>query len=391
MAHACLTPGTVLQERYEVIELLGEGGMGAVYKANDLHLDRVIALKTIRPELASSAEMLARFKQELILARQVTHRNVIRIFDLGEDAGTKFITMEFADGATLRSLLNQRGKFEPAEAVEVTRQICLGIEAAHAEGVIHRDLKPQNIVRSEQGRVVVMDFGLARTFTSSMTQTGALVGTMEYMSPEQALGKEVDARSDVFAIGLIFHELLTGKTPYQADTAIASLLKRSQEAAVPASEVDASVPRDLSRIVSKCLERDCANRYQSAGEILRDLDAWAAGKSVQAKPSHSITKRRQVLAMSAGLLGLVLIAGIGLRHRFPALSSQTSILTSAFNPGDLPRHSPPSQRHGGVWPGLDWQQRGRDVDHRDRRIAAPAHHRSLPDAPGALRPANCAR
>ena len=324
MAHTRLSPGTVLNERYEVIELLGEGGMGAVYKANDLHLDRIIALKTIRPELASSTDMLARFKQELILARQVTHRNVIRIFDLGEDAGTKFITMEFADGATLRSLLNQKGKFEPAEAVEITRQICLGIEAAHAEGVIHRDLKPQNILRSEQGRVVVMDFGLARAFTSSMTQTGALVGTMEYMSPEQAMGKEVDARSDIFAIGLIFHELLTGKTPYQADTAIASLLKRAQEAAIPASEVDASVPRDLSRIVSKCLERDCANRYQNASELLKDLDAWAGGLSIGARPSHSVTSRQQAFAMGTGLLLLVLIVGIGLRHRFPALSSQPS-------------------------------------------------------------------
>jgi serine/threonine protein kinase/tetratricopeptide (TPR) repeat protein len=322
---ANLPVGTVLGGRYEIIALLGEGGMGAVYKANDLQLDRVIALKTIRPELAGSSDMLARFKQELILARQITHRNVIRIFDLGEDAGTKFITMEFADGATLRSLLSERGKFEPAEAVEVVRQICLGLEVAHAEGVIHRDLKPQNIMQSQQGRVVVMDFGLARTLTSSMTQTGALVGTMEYMSPEQALGKEIDARSDIFAIGLIFHELLTGKTPYQADTAIASLIKRSQEPAPPASQVDASVPGDLSRIVSKCLERDCSKRYQSASEVLKDLDAWVAGKAVSARPAQRAFSRRQIYAMGAGLLLLVLIAaGIGLRQRTSVPASRSS-------------------------------------------------------------------
>jgi serine/threonine protein kinase len=216
-------------------------------------------------------------------------------------------------------LISEKGKFEPAEAVEITRQICLGLEAAHAEGVIHRDLKPQNIMRLEQGRVVVMDFGLARTSSSSMTQTGALVGTMEYMSPEQALGKEVDARSDLFAIGLIFHELLTGKVPYQADTAIAGLIKRSQEAAPAACDVDASVPRDLSRIVSKCLERDCALRYQSAAEILKDLDAWSAGTAISA-PEPRVEKSRKPLskplyaAVAAGLLIVLLLAGIGLRH-----------------------------------------------------------------------------
>jgi len=324
-SHTCLPPGTVLSERYQIIELLGEGGMGAVYKASDLQLDKVIALKTIRSELADSTDMLARFKQELILARQITHRNVIRIFDLGEDAGTKFITMEFADGVTLRSHLSERGKFPPAEAVEIIRQICRGLEAAHAEGVIHRDLKPQNIMLSQQGRVVIMDFGLARTLTSSMTQTGALVGTMEYMSPEQALGKEIDARSDVFAIGLIFYELLTGRTPYQAETAIASLIKRSQEQATPASEIDVSIPRDLSRIVSKCLERDFSQRYQGASEILTDLDAWAGGKGAVAKPSRLVTSRRGSYPLAATVLLLVIAGGVGLlRHRTSVSSSQAS-------------------------------------------------------------------
>jgi serine/threonine protein kinase/tetratricopeptide (TPR) repeat protein len=322
--HSVLAAGTVLAERYEIIDLLGEGGMGAVYKANDRQLDRVIALKTIRPEMASSSDMLARFKQELILARQITHHNIIRIFDIGEDSGTKFITMEYADGATLRTLLSEKGKFEPAEAVQVTRQICLGLQAAHATGVIHRDLKPQNIMRDRQGRVVVMDFGLARDFSSSMTQTGALVGTMEYMSPEQALGKELDARSDLFAIGLIFHELLTGKTPYQADTAIASLIKRSQEPAVPASEVDTSVPRDLSRIVSKCLERDLSKRYQSAEEIIKDLDAWTAGKSLSAAWPIAAGVRIPPSMLAGFLLVLLLAGGISLRHQLMAGFSRPS-------------------------------------------------------------------
>ncbi|MBZ5646411.1 MAG: tetratricopeptide repeat protein [Acidobacteriia bacterium] len=280
-----LKPGAVLAGRYEIVQVLGEGGMGAVYKARDNALDRLVALKVIRPELAGNPAILQRFKQELILARQITHRNVIRIYDMGEDLGMKFITMEFVEGQDLHHILKERGKLPPAEAVEIMQQVCRALASAHAENVIHRDLKPQNIMRDTQGRILVMDFGLARTVESSgMTQTGALVGTIEYMSPEQALGKDLDARSDLFSVGLIIYELLTGKMPYKADSAIASLMKRNQERAVPASQVDADVPEGLSAIVSKCLERDPKDRYQKATEILHDLDVWRGGGRVVYKP-----------------------------------------------------------------------------------------------------------
>ena len=269
-------PGTLLGARYQVMRILGQGGMGAVYQARDQELDRVIALKVIRPELASNPSILARFKQELILSRNVTHKNVIRIFDLGEAEGTKFITMEYVEGEDLRGILRRKGKFHSKEAVAVMQQICRALEAAHAEGVIHRDLKPQNVMQDPQGRVVVMDFGLARSLESDgMTQTGALVGTLEYMSPEQALGATLDRRSDLFAVGLIFYELLTGKSPYKADTAIASLMKRTHERAIPASDVDASVPVSLSAIVSRCLERDPKDRFPSASELLKELEVWS--------------------------------------------------------------------------------------------------------------------
>ncbi len=229
---AILEIGDVLGGRYEIQQLLGEGGMGAVYKAKDRELDRFVALKVIRRDLASNAAIVARFKQELLLSHQVTHKNVIRIYDLADADGVKFITMEFIEGADLRRLLMERGKFTPEEAVETIRQVCFALYAAHTVNVIHRDLKPQNIMRDLQGRTLVMDFGLARSVESDgMTNTGALVGTMEYMSPEQSIGKELDQRSDIFALGLVFFELLTGNTPYKADTAIASLLKRSQERA----------------------------------------------------------------------------------------------------------------------------------------------------------------
>jgi serine/threonine protein kinase/tetratricopeptide (TPR) repeat protein len=269
-------PGTLLGARYQVLRILGQGGMGAVYQARDQELDRIIALKVIRPELAANPSILQRFKQELILSRHVTHKNVVRIFDLGEADGTKFITMEFVEGEDLRGVLRRKGKFSAKEAVAVVQQICRALDAAHAEGVIHRDLKPQNVMRDPQGRVVVMDFGLARSLESEgMTQTGALVGTLEYMSPEQALGSALDQRSDLFAVGLIFYELLTGKAPYKADTAIASLMKRTHERATPASDVDSSVPVSLSAIVSQCLERDPKDRYPSAADLLKELEAWS--------------------------------------------------------------------------------------------------------------------
>src|SRR5277367_2233959 len=233
-----LVEGSMLAQRYQIVKTLGEGGMGAVYKATDLELDRMVALKVIRPELAKNPAIIDRFKQELLLSQKVTHRNVIRIYDLGEGDGVKFITMEYIEGEDLRSLIIQHKKFPPTEAVEIMEQVCLALEAAHNVGVIHRDLKPQNVMwETSSGRILVMDFGLAKTLEGDrMTQTGAMVGTMEYMSPEQALAGHLDQRSDIFSLGLIFYELLTGQTPFRADSALASLIKRTQERVVPVSE-----------------------------------------------------------------------------------------------------------------------------------------------------------
>ena len=283
-AFLSLQPGVLFGERYEILGVLGQGGMGAVYKARDRELDRLIALKVIRPELATDPAILQRFKQELILSRNITHKNVVRIFDLGEAEGIRFISMEYVDGEDLRTILRRQGKFAPAEAIAVVEQVCRALDSAHSEGVIHRDLKPQNIMRDQHGRIVVMDFGLARSLgESGLTQTGALVGTLEYMSPEQAMGSTLDQRSDIFSVGLIFFELLTGKAPYHADTAIASLMKRTREEAQSASDIDASVPKSLSAIVSRCLEREPANRYHSAVELLQQLTTWEANPNISAE------------------------------------------------------------------------------------------------------------
>jgi tetratricopeptide (TPR) repeat protein len=205
--------------------------------------------------------------------------------------------MEYVDGEDLRTVLRREGKLSPKEAISVVEQICRALDSAHTEGVIHRDLKPQNIMRDKQGRVVVMDFGLARSLgDSGLTQTGAIVGTMEYMSPEQALGTTLDQRSDIFSVGLIFFELLTGKAPYKADTAIASLMKRTREDAQSASEVEATVPKTLSAIVSRCLEREPANRYHSAVELLQQLATWEANPNISAESlsamiAHPVVRR----------------------------------------------------------------------------------------------------
>ena len=275
-----LQPGTILAHRYEILNVLGTGGMGSVYKAKDLELDRLVALKVIRPELARNAAIVDRFKQELRLSHKVTHRNVVRLYDLSEDAGMRFVTMELVEGSDLRSILEERGKLPADEAVGIFHQICMALEAAHGVGILHRDLKPQNVMREDHtGRVVVMDFGLARMIdsTDGMTQTGALVGTLDYMSPEQALGKELDQRSDIFALGLIGYEMLTGSMPFRAESMVASLLKRTQQRAVPVSEVDKNIPGALSNIIAKCLEKEPVNRYQRTEELEADLRAWQAG------------------------------------------------------------------------------------------------------------------
>src|SRR5208283_5590566 len=277
-----LVPGNLLAGRYEIMERLGGGGMGTVYKAKDREVDRLVALKVIRAELAGDADILSRFKQELILARKVTHKNVIRIFDLGRAGGVRFITMEYIEGQDLRSLVKKEGKPSPQRCVEIIQQVCLALDAAHAEKVVHRDLKPQNIMLDAQGKVYVMDFGIARSVGSEgLTMTGAVVGTPEYMSPEQVKGDEIDGRADIFTLGIIFYELLTGKMPFRAETVQRSMYKRTVERAISPAAEDPSVPAFLSEVVSKCLEIDPAKRYQTANDLWADLESWRIGLADQ--------------------------------------------------------------------------------------------------------------
>jgi tetratricopeptide (TPR) repeat protein/predicted Ser/Thr protein kinase len=338
-------PGTVLGHRYEILALLGQGGMGAVYKAHDTELERMVALKIIRPELTTNPEILKRFKQELILARQVTHRNVIRIFDLGQADGFKFITMEYLEGQDLRGYLKEKGKMTPEEAVLVIVQICRALEAAHSEGVIHRDLKPQNIMLDANGRAYVMDFGIARSaYLPGMTQTGALVGTPEYMSPEQAKGEKIGERSDLFSLGVILYELLIGQSPYYSETPLATLWKRIQEKAKPLTEIDPSIPAPLSDIVAKALEIEPENRYASAGEFAQALETWLGVSpsmigltTVRPPAPHPAHKPIwKYTAVSAIVLLLIAVAILGVPKRFfpggsaKAAHAPVSVLVADF-------------------------------------------------------------
>lgn len=305
-----LKVGSVLAGRYEILKQLGEDGMGTVYKVRDRELDRFVAVKVIRPALAQSAEALNRFKQELIIARQVSHRNVSRIFDLAEADGVKFITMEFVPGRSLASLLREKGKFSPKEAAGVIVQVCRALEAAHSEGVLHRDLKPLNIILDGQDRVVVMDFGIARSLEfGSMMATGELPGTPAYMSPEQAKGEELDARSDLFSLGIVFYELLTGELPFERSGEVAAPGKRTTGRLRPPIELVPEIPKPLSDIAVHCLEIDKDKRYASAAEILTDLETWTGTRiGAPARPAG-----KKLLAAKLGwiALGVIVVLAAG--------------------------------------------------------------------------------
>ncbi len=292
--------------RYQIISKLGNGGMGTVYKVRDLDLDRVVALKVVRPELTVNPEVMERFKQELLLARKISHKNILRIHDLGDHNGMKFISMAYVEGHDLSSALKQ-GPLAVARAVRIARQLCAALDAAESEGVVHRDLKPQNILLDEAENVYVSDFGLAKSLESDtgMTFTGQYLGTPRYMSPEQAEAKPVDHRSDLYSLGLILFEMVTGDLPFHADSALQLLRQRVQERPQSPKVLNPQIPEYLSRIILKCLETDPAKRYQRAREVLNDLDAEAA-PTTTVQITLPLLSRRAWLISCSGVLAIML-------------------------------------------------------------------------------------
>ncbi len=270
-----LQPGSKLGPRYEILAVLGQGGMGAVYKARDLELDRLVALKVIRPEMASHPEVIERFKREILLSSKVTHRNVVRIFDLGEADGVKFISMSFVEGETLKTLLVREGKLTVERALPILRELLDALAAAHDAGVIHRDLKPQNVMLDAAGHAYIADFGISHSLDSGeqMTRTGMLLGTVDYMSPEQARGDHPDARSDIYSLGLILYEVFAGRPPFESETALSALVHRI-EANVPTIKLARpDLPSWMAGVITRALKKDPADRYQTAREMLKDIEA----------------------------------------------------------------------------------------------------------------------
>lgn len=273
-----LTRGSVIAERYEVIEKLGSGGMGSVYKVHDRKIDETVALKLIKPEVAFNITTVERFSNEIKLARKITHRNVCRTYDLGEDGKILFITMEYISGQDLKKMIRMTRQLSIGTTVAIARQICEGLGEAHRQGIIHRDLKPQNIMIDSEGEVKIMDFGIARSMhVKGVTATGVQVGTPEYMAPEQAEAKGIDQRTDIYTLGVILYEMATGEVPFTGDTPISIALKHREEIPKDPAEINSQVPESLSHIILKCLQKNKENRYQNTSELLKDLTRLEEG------------------------------------------------------------------------------------------------------------------
>jgi serine/threonine-protein kinase len=276
-SQAELTPGHLFAQRYQIEQLIGRGGMGVVYRANDTQLDETVAIKTLPGDVMTrSPEDLERFKREIRLARKITHRNVLRTYDYGEAEGVYFISMEFVRGYTLNELLDEapNRQMPPRAAVGIARQICRGLQAAHEQGIIHRDIKPQNVLIDAKGEVKLMDFGIARMAETpeAMTQAGLVVGTPHYMSPEQVQGKQLDARSDVYAMGVLIYELLVGKRPFESSSLTGVLTAHITEEPKPPIDLRQDISREINTIVMRCLAKNPVSRYADAGALLSDLD-----------------------------------------------------------------------------------------------------------------------
>ncbi|MGE5413748.1 MAG: serine/threonine-protein kinase, partial [Syntrophomonadaceae bacterium] len=304
-----LPAGLEIGKRYRVKSLLGMGGMGAVYLCHDKDLDRDVALKLIRSDIAEDADMLERFKREIQLSSRVTHPNVLRVFDLGESDEIRFLTMQFVDGRDLATILKKQGKLPTERLVKIFRQMAEGLKAAHDQGVIHRDLKPQNIMIDANDHVYVTDFGLAKSAgQSGMTQTGAIIGTPFYMSPEQVKGESVTPQSDIYALGVILYQMAAGVVPFTGATPFEVMIARVQKPARPVAELNPELPVYLRKIIERSLAVDTALRYKNVAEILADLDAESFKTSLR----YTAMSRQWVRPAVAAAVGAVLLVVAGL-------------------------------------------------------------------------------
>ncbi|HEX6179022.1 MAG TPA: protein kinase, partial [Thermoanaerobaculia bacterium] len=295
-----LPPGFDIGSRYRVVAFLGRGGMGAVYRVHDNELNRDVALKLIRPEL-DDPNLMERFKREIALSSLVTHRNVLRVYDLGENDGVKYLTMQLVEGEDLATIMRRERPVPVDRAVRIFRQICEGLAAAHEQGVLHRDLKPANVMVGRDDHVYLTDFGLARTTDQpGLTASGAIVGTPDYMSPEQVKGEKLDARSDIYSLGVLLFQVLTGQLPFQGRSTYEVMIERVQHDAPRPSAINPRIPPNVARVVERCLAMRPDARYQSVNEIIEDLGGAVAPRRMRSRR-----------ALLIGAVAAIVLLGLG--------------------------------------------------------------------------------
>jgi len=287
-----LTRGTIFADRYEFMEELGKGGMGKVYKVFDTRIKEEVALKILKPEISDDEKTIERFTNELKFSRKIVHKNVCRLYDLGEEEGTHYITMEYVEGQDLKSLVRQTGQLAIPTTISIAKQVCEGLSEAHKLGTVHRDLKPSNIMIDKEGNARIMDFGIARSLKAKgITGVGVMIGTPEYMSPEQVEGKDVDQRSDIYSLGVILYEMVTGRIPFEGETPLGIAMKHKSEMPKDPSEINTQIPDDLSKVILRCMEKNKEKRYQSAGEMRSELERIEKGISTT---ERIIPKRKPI-------------------------------------------------------------------------------------------------
>lgn len=263
-------PGMMISDRYEIIDKVGSGGMADVYKAKDHRLNRFVAVKVLRQEYSSDAKFVAKFRAEAQSVAGLSHPNIVNVYDVDEDENYNYIVMELVEGITLKKFIEKKGRLDVNEAVGIAVQIAQGMEAAHDNHIIHRDIKPQNIIISKEGKVKVTDFGIAKAATSN-TITSNAMGSVHYISPEQARGGYSDEKSDIYSLGVTMYEMLSGNVPFEGDSTVAVALSHIQEEAIPLHELDPEIPMSLSKIVRKCMQKKPELRYLNAAALIADL------------------------------------------------------------------------------------------------------------------------